>query len=92
MEVFCDSQGIIHLTKNQGFHEKTKHIDVRRHFVRDVGSESKVIVKKIYTNDTPADMLTKPVVAIKFKRCLDLIRVAENMSGWEVCAIDVDAN
>ena len=30
--VFCDSQSAISLTKNQGFHEKAKHIDVRFHF------------------------------------------------------------
>jgi hypothetical protein len=31
--VFCDSQSVIHLTKNQMYHEKTKHIDVGYHFL-----------------------------------------------------------
>ena len=34
--VYCDSQSAIHLTKNQMYHERTKHIDVRYYFVRDV--------------------------------------------------------
>ena len=31
--VFCDSQNAIHLVKNQVYHARTKHIDVRYHFV-----------------------------------------------------------
>ena len=34
--IFCDSQRVIHLTKNQIYHERTKYIDVRYHFVRAV--------------------------------------------------------
>ena len=34
--VHCDSQSAIHLSKNSAFHERTKHIDVRLHFVRDI--------------------------------------------------------
>lgn len=31
--VFCESQGAIHLTKNQMYHVRTKHIDVKHHFI-----------------------------------------------------------
>lgn len=34
--VFCDNQSAIHLSKHQGYHERTKHIDVELYFVRDV--------------------------------------------------------
>ena len=34
--VKCDSQSAIHLSKNSAYHERTKHIDVRLHFVRGV--------------------------------------------------------
>jgi hypothetical protein len=44
------------------FHERTQHIDIRYHFIRDVIARGGVIkVRKIHTRDNPADMMTKPV-------------------------------
>lgn len=34
--VYCDGQSVIFLTKDQMFHERTKHIDMSYHFVREV--------------------------------------------------------
>lgn len=73
--VYCDSQSAIHLSKNQMFHERTKHIDVKLHFVRDILSKGSVKVDKIDTNDNPADMITKVVPLEKLKHCMELIRV-----------------
>ena len=75
--VFCDSQSAIHLAKNQVYHARTKHIDVRYHFVREIIEEGGVLVQKIKTHDNPADMLTKVVTTIKFNHCLDLINIAK---------------
>lgn len=47
MVVFCDSQGAIHLLKHQVFHLRSKHIDLRLHFVREVIESEAVIVVKI---------------------------------------------
>ena len=75
--VFCDSQSAIHLVKNQVYHARTKHIDVKYHFVREIIEEGGFLVQKIKTDDNPADMLTKVVTTIKFNHCLDLINVAK---------------
>ena len=75
--VFCDSQSAIHLAKNQVYHARTKHIDVRYHFVREIIEEGAVLVHKIKTDDNPADMLIKVVTTIKFNHCLDLINIAK---------------
>ncbi|KAL5555231.1 hypothetical protein UlMin_037467 [Ulmus minor] len=76
VEVFCDNQSSIHLMKNQMFHERTKHIDIKLHFIRDVVSQGTVSVEKIHTDENPSDMMTKPVTGAKFKVCLDLLGVA----------------
>ena len=63
--VFCDNQSAVHLTNDRIFHERTKHIDIRYHFVHDVISEGNVLVKKISTEENLADMLTKPLPIAK---------------------------
>ena len=42
VHVFCDSQSAIHLATNPVYHSKTKHIDVKYHFVRQTISEGGV--------------------------------------------------
>lgn len=74
--VYCDSLSAICLAKDQVHHERTKHIDVRYHFIR---SEKRVQVKKIRTEDNPADALTKSVPLTKFRHCLDLL----NIDRWK---------
>ena len=55
------------------FHERTKHIDVKYHEVRDVISQDKLKVCKINTHDNPADMMSKSVPVAKFEFCSSLI-------------------
>ena len=49
--VFSDSQSALHLCKNLVFHEKTKHVNVRYHFIMEKMAEGEVEVEKISTND-----------------------------------------
>ncbi|KAG8477010.1 hypothetical protein CXB51_030151 [Gossypium anomalum] len=73
--VFCDSQSAIFLTKDQMFHERTKYIDVRYHFVRDIIAHGDIVVSKISTHENPTDMMTKSLPITKFEHCLDLVGV-----------------
>ena len=62
--MFWDNQSVIHLTKHQMYHKRTKHIDVRYHFIREI----KVIkVKKIGTADNPTDIMKKHVPSCKLE-------------------------
>ena len=72
IDLFCDSQSAICLTKDQIFHERTKYIDVKYHYVRDVISQGKLKTCKISTHNNPADMMTKPVHVAKFELCSSL--------------------
>ena len=73
--VYSDSQSAIHLSKNPVYHERTKHVDVKFHFIRDLIATDVVKLLKIDTKDNPADMETKIVTNTKFKHCLDLLFV-----------------
>nr|KYP40226.1 Retrovirus-related Pol polyprotein from transposon TNT 1-94 [Cajanus cajan]KYP73239.1 Retrovirus-related Pol polyprotein from transposon TNT 1-94 [Cajanus cajan] len=63
------------LAKNPVYHERSKHIDVRLNFIRDVIEDKLFSIEKIATIDNPADMLTKPLSFEKFKHSLDLVNV-----------------
>lgn len=61
-----DNQSTITLSKNPIFHDRSKHIDTRYHYIRECIEEGKVKVKYIGTNEQLADILTKPLGCVKF--------------------------
>jgi hypothetical protein len=65
--LYCDNQSAIALSKDGQYHARTKHIDIRYHFIRYVVEDG--TMKLIYcpTNDMTADTLTKPLPSIKAK-------------------------
>ncbi|GKB55680.1 retrotransposon protein, putative, ty1-copia subclass [Tanacetum coccineum] len=73
--VNCDNQGAIHLSRNHVFHERTKHINVRYHFIREVLEAKTVKVLKVGTEHNAADALTKVVPGRKLQHCLELLKV-----------------
>ncbi|KAL0296697.1 UNVERIFIED_CONTAM: Retrovirus-related Pol polyprotein from transposon TNT 1-94 [Sesamum radiatum] len=55
--IFSDSQSSIQLCKNPVFHDRTKHIDVRYHFIRDIVGKEIINLEKINSDNNPADMV-----------------------------------
>ncbi|GKC60900.1 zinc finger, CCHC-type containing protein [Tanacetum coccineum] len=70
-----DNQGAIHLSWNHVFHERTKHINVRYHFIREVLEAKTVKVLKVGTEHNVADALTKVVLGLKLQHCLEFLNV-----------------
>jgi hypothetical protein len=71
--LFCDNQSALKLATDDNYHARTKHIDTRYHYIRDV--IAKGIINTVYcpTEDMVADALTKPLPAWKtFKHAQDL--------------------
>lgn len=68
-ELFCDSQSAIHLGKNSSFHSRSKHIDVRYHWIRDVLEMKQLELVKIHTDKNGSDMLTKSLPRDKLEIC-----------------------
>ncbi|GJZ90347.1 hypothetical protein Tco_0662274 [Tanacetum coccineum] len=59
--VLCDNQSAIHLAKNSMFQKRTKHIDIRYHWIRYVIKDGMFELNKVHTDDNASDMLTKAV-------------------------------
>ncbi|GJQ93249.1 putative ribonuclease H-like domain-containing protein [Tanacetum coccineum] len=58
-KIFIDNESTICIVKNPVFHSKTKHIDIRHHFIRDSYEKRLIQVIKIHTNHNVANLLTK---------------------------------
>ncbi|GKB54529.1 putative RNA-directed DNA polymerase [Tanacetum coccineum] len=65
IEIFCDNESAVALTKEPKDHGKSKHIDRKYHFVRSKVAEGHVIVKEIRSEDNPADPFTKALAKSK---------------------------
>jgi len=58
-EIWCDNKATIAMTKNPVFHSRTKHIDTRYHFIRDLVAGGIISLEFCGTNKQTADVLTK---------------------------------
>lgn len=72
INVHYDSLNAIYLSKNPVNHDKTKHIDIKLHLIRNELSKGVIRMVKVHTDSNPADMLTKVVSIAKFKIHLDM--------------------
>lgn len=78
--MFTDNQNALKLTLNPIFHKRTKHIDVRHHFVREAVANGSIEIKYLKTDEMPADLLTKALSSskhVKFTSTLGLVDVCE---------------
>jgi hypothetical protein len=73
--LYSDNQSAIHLSKNPMFHDRTKHIDIRYHFIRDIISKGIMTIGKVATQFNPSDMGTKIIPLNKFQNCLKLLSI-----------------
>ena len=74
--VYEDNQACIQMVKNQCLSAKTKHVDIKLHFVRDVFTKDNFILEYIGTKEQRADSLTKSVCEkILYKFCTSIFSV-----------------
>ena len=70
-----DNQGAIELARNAKYHNRTKHIDICHHFVREKVISNEIRVIYCRTQDMVADIMTKGLPKPAFEKLRDLLRV-----------------
>jgi hypothetical protein len=68
--IYCDNQSTIAITKNDKYHTRTKHIDLRYHFIREIYTRKIIDIQYCPTENMTADILTKPIKTPNHKNIL----------------------
>ena len=68
INLFVDNKGAIDLANNPVNNQRSKHIDIRHHFIRSEVKDNVVILNYIPSQDNISDLFTKPVSKATLKR------------------------
>ena len=61
----CDNQSAVMLAKNPVHHDRTKHIEIKHHFIRELIAKEEVQLDNCQTNEQVADLFTKSLPQMK---------------------------
>ena len=76
--IYCNNQSCIQLSENPVFHDRSKHIEIKYHFIRDYVQRGAVELQYISTDEQVADVLTKSLGRGKFVFFRDKLGVVKN--------------
>ena len=81
-KIFMDNKSTIAFTKNLVFHDRSKHIDTRYHYIRECIARKDVQLEYVNSHDQVADIFTKPLKQEDFTKIRSLIGVTKsNLRG-----------
>lgn len=73
--LYIDNRSAIDLAKNQVFHGRSKHIDLRFHFIRECVEKERIVVHYVGSGEQRADILTKALTTARFEKMRELLGV-----------------
>ena len=65
--IYCENQSYVKLSENLVFHDKSKHIEIKYHYNRDMVQRGAVKLQCVVMDEQIADGLTKPLSIVKFE-------------------------
>jgi hypothetical protein len=77
--IHSDNQSCMKLTENPVFHDRSKHIEIKYHYIWDMLQRRVVELQYISTDEQIADILTKPLSRVKYEYFKDKLRVLWNV-------------
>jgi hypothetical protein len=78
--IHCDNQSCMKLSENPVFHDRSKHIEIKYHYIRDMVQRKIVHVQYLPTHEQIADIFTKPLAKTKFEYFRERLGLVENAS------------
>ena len=76
-DIYCDNQSCIKLTENLVFHDKSKNIDIKYHYIQDMVQRGVVKLQYVPIEEQAIDVLTKPLSHVKFESFRDKLGVVQ---------------
>lgn len=71
--IFNNNNGVVFLSKEAAIKSRSKHINIRHHFIRDLVRDKVMTPAMIDNKEMPADFLTKAANSVVLHRCLLLV-------------------
>ena len=85
IKIYEDNQSCIKMTEKFKFSNRTKHIDTKYHFIKDLKEKKEVDVEYCATKNNIADMLTKPLTGERIKKLRGAANLGNKLSFEEEC-------
>ncbi|TPX30010.1 DNA-directed DNA polymerase [Synchytrium microbalum] len=79
--IFEDNRGAWHLARTDSVNSRTKHIDIRHHFIRDYHASGDIEVTQVSSTDNVADIFTKGLPLPAFQKCRKGLALMEARGG-----------
>jgi hypothetical protein len=78
--IHSDNQSCVKLFENLVFHDRSKHIEIKYHYIRDMVQRKAVHMQYLPTHEQIADIFTKPLAKMKFEYFRERLGLVENAS------------